>query len=62
VGLGWVSILQPQKLPAILGTPPDWTLIGYFCLGYPEAENDTPELEREGWERRREPGQFIFRR
>jgi 5,6-dimethylbenzimidazole synthase len=62
LGLGWVSILQPEKLPATLGTPPDWTLIGYFCLGYPEAEDDTPELEREGWEHRREPGEFILRR
>jgi 5,6-dimethylbenzimidazole synthase len=62
LGLGWVSILDPARISAILDTPQDWTLIGYFCLGYPEAEDDTPELEREGWERRVEPGRFILRR
>jgi 5,6-dimethylbenzimidazole synthase len=62
LGLGWVSIIDPARVRMILGTPPDWTLIGYFCLGYPQAEDDTPELEREGWEQRRPIGDFIFRR
>jgi 5,6-dimethylbenzimidazole synthase len=62
LGLGWVSILDPGRVCAILETPAAWTLIGYFCLGYPETQDDTPELERAGWERRLEPAQFIFRR
>ena len=62
LGLGWVSILDPGQVSAILDTPKDWTLIGYFCLGYPSAEDDTPELERAGWEQRREPEKFILRR
>ena len=52
LGLGWVSILDPDKLAVDLGTPPDWRLIGYLCVGWPEAETDTPELERAGWEAR----------
>jgi 5,6-dimethylbenzimidazole synthase len=52
LGLGWVSILDPDKLAVDLGTPPDWRLIGYLCVGWPEAEADTPELERAGWEAR----------
>ena len=52
LGLGWVSILDPAEVAAALDVPPSWTFIGYFCLGTPETENDTPELERAGWERR----------
>ena len=53
LGLGWVSILDPAAVAAILDVPPDWIFIGYFCLGTPQAEADAPELEREGWEHRR---------
>lgn len=52
LGLGWVSILDPAHVHAVLDVPADWTFIGYFCLGYPAAENAAPELERAGWERR----------
>ncbi len=55
LGLGWVSILDPAAVAAALDVPADWRLIGYFCLGFPRAESDTPELEAAGWERRRSP-------
>lgn len=53
LGLGWVSILDPAEIASIGGAPPDWKLIGYLCLGYPEAEHEVPELVRAGWERDR---------
>jgi 5,6-dimethylbenzimidazole synthase len=53
LGLGWVSILDPADIVATLDVPADWTFIGYFCLGYPRAETEIPELERLGWEHRR---------
>ena len=53
IGLGWVSILDPAHVAAILDIPPAWTFIGYFCLGHPETECDTPELQTQGWEHRR---------
>ncbi len=53
LGLGWVSIVEPATMAGILDVPDHWTLIGYFCLGYPAAEGETPELERLGWETRR---------
>jgi 5,6-dimethylbenzimidazole synthase len=62
VGMGWVSILDPVVIAKILDIPPDWRLIGYFCLGYPQAADDSPELERVGWEQRRPAQDFIFRR
>jgi 5,6-dimethylbenzimidazole synthase len=51
LGLGWVSILDPAELAAIVDAPPEWKLIGYLCLGYPEEEHEVPELVRAGWER-----------
>ncbi|MCY4337164.1 MAG: 5,6-dimethylbenzimidazole synthase [Litoreibacter sp.] len=54
LGLGWVSILDADRLSSDLGVSADWSLIGYFCLGYPTQEDDTPELERAGWETRAE--------
>jgi len=53
LGLGWVSIVEPAAMAGILDVPAHWTLIGYFCLGYPAAESEVPELERLGWESRR---------
>jgi 5,6-dimethylbenzimidazole synthase len=62
IGMGWVSILDPKRVARILDVPADWRLIGYFCLGYPVADSLVPELEREGWERRRTAGNFLLRR
>lgn len=50
LGLGWVSILDPDQLSRDLDVPASWRLIGYFCIGWPEELSDTPELERAGWE------------
>lgn len=52
LGLGWVSILDPNRLTQDLKVPDSWRLIGYFCVGWPEELLDTPELERVGWESR----------
>ena len=62
IGMGWVSILDPVIVAEALDIPPDWRLIGYFCIGYPEIEDDRPELERTGWERRRTATDHIIRR
>ena len=62
IGMGWVSILNPPRITAILDVPEHWRFIGYFCLGYPQSEHPEPELERAGWERRRPPESVILRR
>jgi 5,6-dimethylbenzimidazole synthase len=62
IGMGWVSILTPGRLNKILNVPDTWQFLGYFCLGYPQAETDVPELERAGWEKRRAAQTFIVRR
>lgn len=55
LGLGWVSILDPAAVTAALDVPAAWTLIGYLCLGTPDHDHCSPELERMGWERREAP-------
>ncbi|MGH7246576.1 MAG: 5,6-dimethylbenzimidazole synthase [Pseudomonadota bacterium] len=62
IGMGWLSILEPQAMAALLGVPPEWKFIGYFCLGYPQADETIPDLERAGWERRRPPSSVVIRR
>lgn len=53
IGVGWVSILDPDAARRALGAPESWRLVAYLCLGWPEETHDDAELERAGWERRR---------
>ena len=62
IGMGWVSILTPAHINKILDVPDAWRLIGYFCIGYPQTEDERPELERAGWERRQLSEALILRR
>jgi 5,6-dimethylbenzimidazole synthase len=62
IGLGWVSILDPQAVAETLSVPPHWKFIGYFCLGYPQTDDTVPELEQSGWECRRLPESVVIRR
>ena len=62
IGLGWVSILEPEVVAAALDVPAAWRFIGYFCLGFPSETDDVPVLEREGWEKRCAPASTILRR
>lgn len=50
VGVGWVSILDPETVAHALGAPEHWDLTGYLCLGYEVEAHATPELERVGWQ------------
>jgi len=61
VGMGWVSILHPEKVNAILSLPAEWHLVAYLCIGYPEQESTVPELEQAGWEHRREKVPLLER-
>jgi 5,6-dimethylbenzimidazole synthase len=62
LGLGWVSILDPQAIAATLEVPEHWKLVAYLCIGYPLEDQVEPELARAGWEQRGEAGSFIIQR
>lgn len=52
LGVGWVSVLDPDRLNTDLDVPDEWTLVAYLCLGWPAKNTLTPELETKGWEAR----------
>ncbi|HUB62111.1 MAG TPA: 5,6-dimethylbenzimidazole synthase [Puia sp.] len=54
VGLGWVSILDAEKVCRILRAPRGHRLVAYLCIGYTDGFFSRPELEMLEWEKRRE--------
>ncbi|HXC06661.1 MAG TPA: 5,6-dimethylbenzimidazole synthase, partial [Bacteroidia bacterium] len=58
VGLGWVSILDPEKVKNILHAPAENQLVAYLCMGYVHEFLDKPELEILEWEKRKELDQI----
>ncbi|TPN87040.1 5,6-dimethylbenzimidazole synthase [Aquimarina algicola] len=61
VGLGWVSILDPNKIKSILNAPEDRQLIGYLCLGHVDKFYENPELERLQWEKRKQINDVVIK-
>lgn len=55
IGMGWVSILDPAMINALLDVPGEWRFMALLCLGYPAYESDIPELVRHGWQDRLPP-------
>jgi 5,6-dimethylbenzimidazole synthase len=54
IGLGWVSILDAEKVCSILHAPQGHQLVAYLCIGYTDGFFSRPELEMLEWEKRRE--------
>ena len=52
IGVGWVSILDPQQLSTILELPNHVVPVAYLCMGYVREFPDGPELQRSGWRQR----------
>lgn len=61
VGLGWVSILDPEKVKKVLNAPTDRKLVGYLCLGYVDYFFENPELERLNWEKRKNRDEVVLK-
>jgi 5,6-dimethylbenzimidazole synthase len=61
VGLGWVSILDPEKVKTIVGAPASSKLVAYLCIGYTDGFYTQPELELLEWERRKERDSVVRR-
>jgi 5,6-dimethylbenzimidazole synthase len=62
LGLGWVSILEPDAVHRTLEVPSTWTLVAYLCIGWPVEEHLDPELDRHRWQQRLDVERMIFKR
>jgi 5,6-dimethylbenzimidazole synthase len=60
VGVGWVSILEPQTIQQLLGIPEHVIVVGYLCVGYPVEFTDRPLLEAVGWLPRLKLADLVF--
>ncbi|MDN0074911.1 5,6-dimethylbenzimidazole synthase [Crenobacter sp. SG2303] len=52
LGMGWVSLFDPQQLGALLGLPPGAKAVAVLCLGHVPAFYPKPMLELENWAHR----------
>ncbi len=52
LGMGWVTLFQPDQLGDLLGLPAGVVTLGWLCLGWPDERPPAPGLERAGWSRR----------
>ncbi len=51
IGIGWVSILDEQKLLKIIQAKEHSQLVAYLCVGYVDKFYEQSELKTLGWER-----------
>lgn len=49
LGMGWVSLFDPQALAQLLGMPADSEPVAVLCLGHVDAFYSKPMLEQTGW-------------
>ncbi|GIU21421.1 5,6-dimethylbenzimidazole synthase [Shewanella schlegeliana] len=61
IGVGWVSIIDPESVKKILNAPQDAELIGYLCIGYVEDFLAEPELKALGWEKQKTMSEVIIK-
>ncbi len=62
LGVGWISILEPEIVTRVLEVPESWALIAYLCIGLPVEEHLDPELDRHRWQQRLDVERTIVRR
>lgn len=60
LGLGWVSIFDPEKLADLLNIPPTGKPIAILCIGHVDKFYDGPMLEKENWAKRKQIDSVIF--
>jgi 5,6-dimethylbenzimidazole synthase len=60
LGMGWVSIFDPDDVRALLGMPAGAKPIAILCLGHVERFYDEPMLETERWATRKPLEECLF--
>jgi len=60
LGMGWVSLFDPQALARLLHIPDGAKPVAILCLGHVEAFYDRPMLEQERWAKRQALDTLVF--
>jgi len=60
LGLGWVSLFDPEALAQLLNMPEGAKPVAILCLGHVEAFYDKPMLEQERWAKRQSLDSLLF--
>lgn len=61
LGMGWVTLFDPDELADLLGLPEDVVTLGWLCLGWPDERPPSPGLERAAWSRKTPLEQVVIR-
>ena len=59
VGVGWVSIVNKQKLKSLLKIPESIEVVAYLCIGRVSHFYDEPELQVKGWQSRTKLAELV---
>lgn len=59
IGIGWVSILDEEKVLQTLEAPKNAKLIAYLCVGYVDKFYEESELKPLGWEQEKQLTQCV---
>lgn len=60
IGLGWVSLFDPEQLRALLEIPADAKPVAILCLGHVDVFYSRPMLELEGWASRKPLHEMVY--
>lgn len=60
LGLGWVSLFDPERLAELLHMPSGARPVAILCLGHVAAFYDEPMLQTVGWDTRRDLNRLVF--
>lgn len=60
IGMGWVSMFEPEQLRRLLGIPAGAKPVAILCLGHVEAFYPKPMLELEGWAERQNLDDLVY--
>lgn len=59
LGVGWVSILDPEALKPVLGIPDHHVVVAYLCIGHVDHFRQQPELASKGWRQRMDLAELV---
>ena len=60
LGLGWVSMFEPEAIKTLLNMPEDSHPVAILCLGHVDKFYDKPMLEQQRWEERKDLNTLLF--